>query len=93
MFKMEFEGIGMVALNSKTYCCWNDNDYKYSSNGVSKSTTQFCKDDFVGVLKDNGTVHGTNRDFVLRENKMFSYAQARTGLTSLNAKRRVLDDR
>ena len=92
LFKVEFEGVGMVALNSKTYYCWSDDNYKYSSKGVSKSTTQFCKDDFVGVLKDNGTVHGTNKGFVLRENKMFSYAQARTGLTSLYAKRRVLDD-
>ena len=92
LFKVEFEGIGMVALNSKTYCCWNNNDCKYSSKGVSKSTTQFCKDDFMSVLKNNETVHGTNKGFVLRENKMFSYAQARTGLTSLYAKRQVLDN-
>ena len=92
LFKVEFEGTGMVALNSKTYCCWSDNDCKYSSKGVSKTTTQFCKDDFEGVLRDNKSVQGKNLGFVLRENKMFSYAQSRTGLTSLYAKRRVLDD-
>ena len=92
LFKVEFEGVGMVALNSKTYCCWNDDTCKYSSKGVSKSTTRFTKDDFAGVLKDNKPVHGTNKGFVLRQNKMFSYAQSRAGLTSLYAKRRVLDD-
>ena len=92
LFKVEFEGDGMVTLNSKTYCCWSDNACKYSSKGVSKSTTRFSKDDFASALKDNKVVHGTNRGFVFRQNKMFSYVQSRAGLTNLYAKRRVLDD-
>ena len=92
LFKVEFEGTGMVALNSKTYYCWSNDSCKYSSKVISKSTTQFCKNNFVGVLQGIGSVHGTNKGFVLRENQMFSYAQARTGLTNLYAKRRVLDD-
>ena len=92
LFKVEFEGTGMVALNSKTYCCWSSDSCKYSSKGISKSTTQFCKDDFMSVLRDNNPVHGQNRGFMLRDNRMFSYAQSRAGLTSLYAKRRVLDD-
>ena len=92
LFKVEFEGTGMVALNSKTYYCWNDRESKYSSKGVSKSTTQLSKDDFMTALKDSESVHGTNRGFVLRNNRMFSYAQSRTALTNLYAKRRVLGD-
>ena len=37
LFKEEFKGSGIIALNSKTYYCWNDDDdktVKYSSKGL-----------------------------------------------------------
>ena len=46
----------------------------------------------MSVLRDNNPVHGQNKGFMLKDNRMLSYAQSRAGLTSLYAKRRVLDD-
>ena len=37
-FKVEFVGVGMVDLNSKTYCCWSEEESKYRSKGLSKGT-------------------------------------------------------
>ena len=92
LFKVEFEGKGMVALNSKTYCCWSDSDTKYSSKGLSKRTNTFTKEHFLGVLDNKLSVSGTNKGFVVKDNNMFTYKQVRTGLTYLYAKRRVLQD-
>ena len=45
LFKEQFEGSGIVALNSKTYFCWSDTDNKtkYSCKGLSKTTNQLTK--------------------------------------------------
>ena len=53
---------------------------------------QVCKAFYMSVLKDQLSVEGTNRGFVLKNNTMFTYSQLRTGLTFLYAKRRVLAD-
>jgi hypothetical protein len=96
LFKMEYEGTGMVALNSKTYCCWNDNDdentVKYSSKGLSKRTNNFGKQTFLDVIRQGQSVSGVNKGFVLKDNVMCTYSQVRTGLTYMYAKRRVLPD-
>ena len=92
LFKVEFEGTGMVALNSKTYHCWGSAVEKTSSKGLSKRTNTFTKEVYKSVLKDQLSVEGTNRGFVLKDNTMFTYSQLRTGLTFLYAKRRVLAD-
>ena len=93
LFKVEFEGVGMIALNSKTYYCWDKDDIsKYSSKGISKSNNQFCKDNFLDVLRDGTSCKGVNKGFVYKDGDMYTYNQSRTGLTYLYAKRRVLAD-
>ena len=93
LFKVEFEGSGMVALNSKTYCCWKeDGSSKCSSKGLSKVTNNFSRDSYLGVLRSGRSVSGTNKGFVKKDNVMYTYSQLRTGLTYVYAKRRVLDD-
>jgi hypothetical protein len=94
LFKVEFDGSGMVALNSKTYCCWRDEDNitKYSSKGLSKKSNSFDRAHFLRVLQSGKPQSGTNRGFVLKDNTMFTYAQVRTGLTYMYAKRRVMSD-
>lgn len=93
LFKAEFVGTGAVALNSKTYYCWDaDKSYKYSSKGVSKKTTRFLKEDYLRVLRESISLSGTNKGFVVKDNNMYTYTQQRTGLTSLYAKRKVLPD-
>ena len=93
LFKVEFEGIGMVALNSKTYCCWQeDGTSKCSSKGLCKVSNSFTRDTYLSVLNQGKSVSGTNRGFVKHNNDMYTYAQVRTGLTYTYAKRRVLED-
>ena len=85
----------MVALNSKTYCCWGEgeaSDSKYSSKGLSKRTNNFTREHFLSVLNCGRAVSGTNKGFVVRDNEMLTYSQVRTGLTAFYAKRRMLSD-
>ena len=93
LFKVEYEGSGMVALNSKTYCCWNESgESKCSSKGLSKVTNSFDKNTYLGVLRSGQSVAGINKGFVKKNNSMYTYSQLRTGLTYTYAKRRVLED-
>ena len=50
LFKVKFEGTGMVALNSKTYHFWGSAVEKTSSNGFSKQTNKFTKKIYKSVL-------------------------------------------
>ena len=93
LFKVEFRGVGMVALNSKTYYCWGeDGEVKYSSKGLSKKTNSFDADTFKSVLFEQQRVAGTNKGFVKRDGHVYTYEQKRTGLTCFYVKRRVLPD-
>ena len=53
LFKEEYKGTGAVALNSKTYVCWNSvkNTTKASSNGISKRLNVLTADVYKGVLQ------------------------------------------
>lgn len=93
LFKEEFEGEGIVALNSKTYFCWtNDGESKYSSKGLSKVTNQLTKDNFLEVLRSKQSQQGNNTGFVRKNNTTYTYKQLKTGLTYFYAKRQVCDD-
>ena len=74
LFKVEFEGTGMVALNSKTYHCWGSAVEKTSSKGLSKRTIEFTKEIYKSVLEEQLSVEGPNRGFVLKNNTMFTYS-------------------
>ena len=90
LFKVEFEGTGMVALSLKTYPCWGSAVEKTSNKELSKRTNKFTKEIYRSVLEDQLSVEGTNKSFVLKDNTMFTYSQLRTILTFLYAKKRVL---
>ena len=83
LFKEEFKGDGIVALNSKTYYCWNDKtkSNKYSSKGINKSLNNFTKDTYLDVLKTKVSSSGINKGFVVKDNKTYTYEQVKTGLT------------
>jgi len=82
LFKEEFSGAGIVALNSKTYVCWERESVKYSSKGLSKATNSFGPSDYLGVLDGCRSVTGVNKGFVTHQNRTYTYKQSRTGLTS-----------
>ena len=93
LFKVEFEGIGIIALNSKTYCCWNEDDSKtkVSSKGLSKRNA-LKKQQFASVLQTKTPVSGTNKGFIKVGEKTYTYTQKRSGLTYFYAKRQVMRD-
>jgi hypothetical protein len=93
LFKEEFEGSGIIALNSKTYFCWADGgNTKYSSKGLSKTTNKLTRDNYMNVLRTGTSMRGVNKGFVRKDNVTYSYDQLKTGLTYFYGKRRVCAD-
>ena len=93
LFKQEFKGNGIVALNSKTYFCFGNDGDKLSTKGLSKRQNNLQKKDFLHVLQNKKIVSGTNRGIVRKNNKMLTYCQVKKGLNFFYAKRVVLKDR
>lgn len=93
LFKEEFRGDGIVALNSKTYYCWAGGDkFKYSSKGLSKRTNELTKEQFLDVLRTGTPVGGVNKGFVTKNHIMYTYSQLRTSVSYFYAKRLVHED-
>ena len=94
LFKEEFSGDGIVALNSKTYYCWSgeEGQKKYSSKGLSKNTNALTKDHYLSVLRSTRPFLGVNKGFVKKRGRIRTYNQLKTGLTYFYAKRQVADD-
>jgi hypothetical protein len=95
LFKEEWSGDAIVALNSKTYFCWNESDAKAgkcSSKGLSKTTNTLTKENFLNVLNTKQPKTGQNKGFVKKDGSLYTYSQVKTGLTYFYAKRRVCAD-
>ena len=94
LFKTEFASEGIVALSSKTYCCWKelDNAFKHHSKGLSKTTNSLYKETFLEVLNSKKSLAGTNKGFKLNKNQVFNYSQKRKALSWQYAKRHVFAD-
>ena len=93
LFKVEFEGDGIVALNSKKYFRWSaDGDSKYSSKGRSKRANRLTKDCFLHVMETGVPKMGVNKGFVRKDNQTYTSNQLKTGLTYFYAKIKVCDD-
>lgn len=92
LFKNEFVGDGVIALNSKTYFCWNEEAQKVSSKGLSKTLNTLTRSKFMSVLNRQNKVSGVNRGFLFKKGNMYSYEQVRTGLTYFYGKRMVCED-
>jgi len=50
LFKIEFTGIGAIALCSKAYYVWSNDKFKYSSKGVQICRAKFNKDQYYNCL-------------------------------------------
>ena len=90
LFNTENISTEWIGLNSKTYFCYNEDDdsCKYSSKGLSKQNN-LTKDQYLNVLKTKQSDGGVNKGFVLLDNKIYTYNQARAGLVYLYVKRVV----
>ena len=92
LFKEEFVGSGIVALNSKTYHCYSDNASKTSTKGIMKNLNKYNKQQFMRTLESKCSTFGTNRGIMRRNQKMVTYTQIRSGLSYFYAKRKVHSD-
>ena len=97
LFKTEFVGTKMIALSSKTYHCMDDvsSKEKLSSKGLKKdkNKTTLTYQSYHNVLMTRESTGGTNRGIKASpEGNVFTYAQPRSALTYLYAKRKVLGD-
>jgi hypothetical protein len=92
LFKVEFEGDGIIALCSKSYFCWSDKKSKFSSKGVNKRTNNITKKQYLDCLVTGESSMVTNKGFRMKDGHMFSYTQKKKGFSSFYAKRKVLAD-
>ena len=77
LVKEEYKGTGAVALNSKTYVCWDsvENTSKESSKGISKCLNVLTADVCKGVLEAQHPFTGINRGFKKKDREMVKYRQ------------------
>ena len=91
LFKVEWEGVGIVALCSKTYFCFGNED-KVSCKGLNKKTNKITKEKYLNVLRSQTSGTGINRGFQMRGGDMYTYEQTKTAFTYLYPKRKVNED-
>ena len=91
LFKEEYSGDGIIALCSKTYFCFGEED-KFSCKGINKRTNAVTKEKYMDVLLSKKSGSGTNRGFRTVDNQVFTYFQERCGFSYFYPKRRVLED-
>ena len=99
LFKLEFSGDGMVALNSKVYHIWGRDDqtgkavFKTSAKGMQQSRNALIKEDFLSALFDKNFKHTVqNSGFIDEGLRKGTYIQTKKGLNYFYCKRLVLPD-
>ncbi|KAJ8030844.1 hypothetical protein HOLleu_27376 [Holothuria leucospilota] len=92
LFKLEWEGDGIVALNSKCYYCFGSEKEKVSCKGVNSRSKHLTKENYLKVLRNCSSVEAQNMGFRLWENQMQTYIQEKTALSYLYIKRKVNED-
>ena len=91
LFKVEWEGDGIVSLCSKTHYCFGATD-KMSSKGLSRAQNKLTKDDYLEVLQTKRSGSGQNMGFRVHDNDMYTYIQQRDALSYFYIKRKVQAD-
>ena len=89
LFKVEWEGDGIIGLCSKTYYCFGAKD-KFSCKGLNKKCND--KDKYLTVLLTKQNSGGVNRGFRVVNNTMYTYTQVRDAFSYFYPKRKVLAD-
>lgn len=94
LFKEEYRGTEMIALCSKTYCCYNSvtDKVKFSSKGINKNHLEEPLKKFRRVIKEQVNVSSTNRGFRTVDNMVKTYEQTKKGLAYFYPKRKVSED-
>ena len=93
LFKLEYKGDGIVALCSKTYCCFGkDAQTKTSAKGISKRLNVLTKNKYLQVLNTRKSGSGINKGFRTDGRSMFTCTQQRDALSYFYIKRKVKEN-
>ena len=92
LFKLEASGEEMIALSSKTYLLKQNETCKFNSKGVNKSRVINPERIVKSVLNDKVTNSVTNMGFRVKDSRMFSYHQIRSGFNYFYCKRKIRND-
>ena len=95
LFKEEFRCSEMIALCSKTYCCYDEetDTVKLSSKGLNKKNIEEPLNKYRKVLFDEERVYSTNRGFRVVDNKkVCTYELKKVGLSYFYPKCKVCED-
>ena len=93
LFKIEYEGDGMVALCSKTYYTWGNKD-KFSIKGVqnNRNKEHLSKATYKRCLDNGEPLSCQNKGFRYIDKTMKTYEQEKIGLTPIYVKGVVMED-
>ena len=91
LFKIEWEGAGIVALCSKSCFCYGDTS-KASCKGLNKRNNDITKEKYLDVLQSRQAGEGVNRGFRMKGAFMFTYNQVKSAFTYFYPKRKVAED-
>ena len=92
LFKVEWEGDGIISLCSKTYYCFRAGKDKFSCKGVNKKNNVINKDKYLDIILSKRSGSGVNRGFRVMNNKMCTYVQVKNAFSYFYPKRKVLED-
>ena len=92
LFKIEYEGDGMVALCSKSYYAWSDKKDKYTCKGVQKSQIKLNKDKYLETLYGLSYLLVKNKGFRFNNKSIKTYEQNKIGLSPIYTKGRLFED-
>jgi len=92
LFKIEFTGIGAIALCSKAYYVWSENKFKYSSKGVQKCRAKFNKEQYYNCLNLKQYITCNNMGFRKHNGQIKTFIQNKIGLTPIYTKGVVMNN-
>jgi len=92
LFKIEFTGIGAIALCSKAYYVWSNDKFKNSSKGVQKCRALFNKEQYFKCLNLRQYIICNNMSFRKHNGVIKTYSQKKIGLTPIYTKGIVLNN-
>ena len=94
LFKIEYEGDGIIALCSKTYFTWGQKKSKFSSKGAQKERNieLINIEAYRRCLFNKTAMPCVNKGFRYVNKQMTTYEQEKIGLTPIYVKGAVMDD-
>ena len=94
LFKIEYEGDGMVALCSKSYYVWGSGKNKFSCKGIQKckNIEILNKIKYLQCLQNQEIINANNKGFRFTNKCIKTYEQNKIGLTPIYTKGILFED-